>query len=483
MAAIIKEVLKNGIYETGDATTSNYSHYSYSVNAELKQFTIKINTIADVNKFTGSTIFDKTRNRNDYLRGSLIFFKNELLSLLLIENIDYIVNLDNNTITFKETGYNKLLTKKEFPDLLKIVTFLFTLQHAKPHTIAEIINDIMVNNKYPYFRVIPNSNDNSVHELYADGGSSESLAKQLRDAFRTAVLSMLNQADGRPKAPVTEDKLQDADQLSNVGKLSVSFNKYIALSKYMYELIIRESNEIKSKKPEPETEPEELASKSRIKFADGDEKIESISAVKTKRNRKTVQIEAKKRLSLSDSVYQMINNDKDDIEAWQHAITTGLGAQVEALVPTDQPVTIENKYSICQKIEMFFLDKNKINNIKLMNLLFRGLLPLKDDINVHKHETIDALMFKKNTDSWQKLLKSIRERAFELLTEEIDGKTDMKALEILHKYREAEIFNLHRANAFFMKFGRTKTVKKIDTLIEERQKSIIEKSQAAITIK
>jgi hypothetical protein len=118
----------------------------------------------------------------------------------------------------------------------------------------------------------------------------------------------------------------------------------------------------------------------------------------------------------------------------------------------------------------------------MINLLFLGLLGLKDDINVHKHEKFDAVMFKKNTDSWQKLIKNIRNRAFELLNEEIDGKSDLEALRLLNKYRDEDIFRLHRANAFFMKVGRTSTIKKIDLLIEERQKNYVEKGKTVIQL-
>ena len=465
---ILAALLKVGIYIAGQSDSTSYVEYSYSINAELKQIIIKIDA-AKINIFSGESEFAKTfaRKRHlDYLLGDLTL---ELAKVGLMADVHYTINNDNYTIPINYEGYNKLLKKDKFKDLLNGVTTIYSLTSPNLHEVAETISKIM-DNKNPCFRIMPN-NDRSAHELYADGGLSENLAQQLRDSFRTAALTVLNQPD---VMPMTDKDLPVCEQAESNTKVQAIFKKYISISQHLYKLLIKVLPTIKA---EPAKKTEDLLqgqkkSTRRIKF-DGETEVEAIShdselqgteLVTLDEKDKKKKLDVKKRQSFAASAQRlskMVNSNPDGIE-WSVLVTSGLAADMEDILPEGREITLENKYLICKQLETFFLNPEKIKSFKMINFLFVSLLEFKDYINIHKHETSDYFLFKKNTDSWQKLIKCIRNRAFELLEEEVSKiKDDFEAIKMLREQRNKDIFKLHRANAFFLKIGRTSTVKKI----------------------
>lgn len=87
-------------------------------------------------------------------------------------------------------------------------------------------------------------------------------------------------------------------------------------------------------------------------------------------------------------------------------------------------------------------------------------------LNAHKNPIYDSIFSKTNTNSWQEIMKLLKNHALEILksrTAEVNETQDKIAL--LSKYRERQIFIDHRFNKFSNRFHNTATVNEIDKLI------------------
>jgi hypothetical protein len=98
-----------------------------------------------------------------------------------------------------------------------------------------------------------------------------------------------------------------------------------------------------------------------------------------------------------------------------------------------------------------------------------GIITLhKDDLDIHRHNILDKyVFFIDKSDSWQQLLKELRELAFDWLKRlATKCETSEQSIQLLSEYRNHSVFTIHRANHWFQKIGRTQTVIEIDKLIE-----------------
>lgn len=115
---------------------------------------------------------------------------------------------------------------------------------------------------------------------------------------------------------------------------------------------------------------------------------------------------------------------------------------------------------------------NGITDLKKSYEFYDGLKDIAC-LNEHRNPRIDTLFGIKNTTTWRATLDTMRKAALKNLLLQVDNCQDYgKKLDMLRTARNQAIFKDHRNNTIFKgAFGRTKSVERIDDVIEATQEA------------
>ncbi len=358
------------------------------------------------------------------------------------------------TTTYQKDAYKELQKKVAIAkEQNKLAHLDIGFGDLSPEADGRIPDDALNKLFITAYEFIDNAIKNNIPVLvHCDAGSTRSATLIVAYLMRSANLSL---ADAEKRVITTRGTIQDVDfrtqQVIRVNCANVdNFRQFLARCETDFcKTTISNSAPVIQPPPAQPKQELELIESINASFS-SDNNVDNVNKPKLLTN--VFQSENK----LDEIIKTMANQYQNKGKAYN---------DIFELFNGNQPSTslITNHLSV-NELQTKLID---------MTQLFHTLLVHKDKIDLHKHSTIDLLLFKDKSASWQSLIKKIREYALHIL-EIINASTKLNGpnddiVKYLKNQRNNPLFCLHRGNHWYEKFGITDAVYIINHMISKHE--------------